>query len=236
MRKSLRKDWALLFFFSLQAFFWWENKDVIPKLAIVTPPPTMREIYGFSLGDRQFYFRLLAFEMQSLGDTFGRSTPLKDYNFALLQKWFFRLDELDSKSNVLPSLASYYYSNSQNPEDCKYLVEYLEQHANKNIEEKWWWLAQAAYLANHKLKDKEWALRIAIKLQDLKRKDVPIWVRQLPAFIYEQMGEREQAMRIIVDILDHKELYSDGELNFMRYFIEDRLKKEIPEAFIEPKK
>ncbi len=88
-----------------------------------------------------FIFRNFAFKIQNAGDSWGRFTALKHYNYQKLQGWFYLLDELDSQSNFIPSLASYYYSQTQNPEDTIYIIEYLRDHANKDLRNKWWWLA-----------------------------------------------------------------------------------------------
>ena len=135
------------------------------------------------------------------------------------------LDSLDSSSNFVPALASYYYSQTQTKTDTIYVVKYLRQHANKNVREKWWWLVQATYIANHILKDKKLALEISQELANAPNDiNMPLWARQMPAFIFEQLGENQASKEIIINILENHENLSDGELNFMEYFIRDRLK------------
>ena len=48
----------------------------------------------------------------------------------------------------------------------------------------------------------------------------------MPAFIHEQRGEKTAAKEIILDILNNFEEFTPGELNFMEYFIRDRLNDE----------
>jgi hypothetical protein len=192
--------------------------------------PSELSIKAFSFGDEQFYFRTLAFDLQNAGDTFGRFTALKLYDYSKLYQWFTLLDKLDSRSNFVPSIASYYYSQTQNTPDVKYIVQYLEEDVGLNSENKynkWWWLGQAVYLANQKLQNKDWALKLAYQLAATPRKDIPLWTKQMPAFILEQKGEEEQAMQIVADILNNAENIEPGELNFMAYFVTDRLKKYI---------
>lgn len=214
---------AFLLLLGAQCFVWFTLKPHRPNMAIVPPLPTKNAVKALSLGDSQLYFRILAFRLQNAGDTFGRNTPLKDYDYALLERWFLLLDGLDAKSNFVPALAGYYFAQSQNVEDVRYVVRYLEQHYDRDPQTKWWWLSQAMYLANHRLKDKPLALRLATKLSQTPA-EVPIWARQMPAFIYEQMGEREAAYRFIRQILDHADDLSPHDIQFMEYFIRDRLK------------
>jgi hypothetical protein len=215
---------------SIQALFWfgvpsfWEGtRHILPHMEIVPDVPSDVAVKALSLGDAQFFFRTLAFEIQNAGDSFGRFTPLKDYDYPKLKRWFELLDRLDSRSNFVPSLAAYLFSQSQRAEDTRYIVEYLDEHASRDMENKWWWMYQAAYLANHRLNDKQLALKLAYKLAATPKKDVPIWVRQMPALIHEELGEKEEALAIIYGIGEKVDNLSEGEMNYMRYFITERL-------------
>ena len=121
----------------------------------------------------------------------------------------------------MPTLASYYFSQSQHTPDVRYIVEYLQAHTEGRMDEKWWWRTQAVYLANHKLKNKEWALELAKPL--INTKDVPPWVNQLAAFIYEDMGEFSAALEIMNHVSENTDNLTQGELNFIRYFIDERI-------------
>jgi hypothetical protein len=215
---------ALLLFIALsvQLSVWYVIRDVKPRLIVVPPVPSKTEVALFSLGDKEWYFRTLAFTLQNAGDSFGRFTPLKDYDYALLYQWFLLLDTLDARSDFVPSIASYYYSQTQNKSDVKYIVRYLEQHAARNPEKKWWWLAQAVYLAKHVLNDKQWALSLAKKLSHVNA-DMPAWARQMPALVYAELGEKEAALVIIKGLLEHPERFSPAELRYMKFFIDKRL-------------
>ncbi len=210
-----------------QHALWPGTKTFKPELAIVMPPPTARTVKAIAFGDEQFYFRMLSFLLQNAGDTYGRATPLKDYDYTVLYAWWLLLDALDAQSNIIPALASYYYSASQESlRDVPYVVRYLEQHADRYPAVKWWWYAQAAYLARHKLHDMDLALRLANKLANIpKEVKMPLWARQMPAFIHEAKGELEEAYIIIRDILDNYQDIPEGEINYMLYFIKDRVKK-----------
>ncbi len=225
--KFFRTDLLVYLFLAVQIGLWTQTKAYKPDLAIVPDVPSIASVKALSLGDEQFYFRTLGFQLQNAGDTFGRFTALKKYNYNQLYHWFTLLDTLDSKSNFIPSLAAYYFSQTQNTPDVIYVLRYLDEHASRDLYNKWWWMSQAVYLANHKLKDKDLALKLAYKLASTPRDDVPMWVKQMPAFIHEKRGEEEQALAIISDILNNVDDIDPGELNFMTYFVRDRLNKFI---------
>jgi hypothetical protein len=209
-------------FFALQLVFWHQTKDVRPELEIVPSVPGEQTISAIAFGDREFFFRALAINIQTFGDTYGRFSPLYKYDFGKLYRWFLLADHLDRQSDMIPTLASYYFSQTQHPQDNIWIVRYLQQFSQDRLREKWWWQAQAAYIANYKVKDHNLALKIALPLQNTP--DIPFWARQMAAFIYEQEGEFSAALNIMENIKEHTQEIPQGELNFMRYFVQDRLK------------
>lgn len=206
-----------------QLAFWNHTRTIMPEMGIVPAVPGERTIRALSFGDEETFFRLLALNIQSSGDTFGRFTALYKYDFNKLYHWFHLLDQLDNESNYLPSMATYYFSQSQNPDDVRYLVDYLDEYTLGREKEKWWWVTQASYLASHKMGDSARALELAERLRGVK--GIPLWAQQLAAFVHEGRGEYGEALDIIQEILKEPSQYSQGELNFMRYFIEERLGK-----------
>jgi hypothetical protein len=229
LRRSLRDPGMRIAFFLLLLFtagqvaFWNHTRAIRPEMGIVPAVPGERTVKALSFGDDEAFFRLLALNIQNSGDTFGRFTALYKYDFNKLYHWFHLLDRLNNESNYLPAMASYYFSQTQNPKHVRYLVDYLEEYTDGRPKEKWWWVVQGAYLALHKMKDDGRALQLAAKLQGIR--GIPIWAQQLPAFIHEDRGEFGEALAIIEDILKHPEEYSEGELNFMRYFVDERLNR-----------
>lgn len=214
---------ALVLSLAGQAAFWNHSRSVMPEMGIVPDVPGERTVRALSFGDEQAFFRLLALNIQSSGDTFGRFTALYKYDYNKLYHWFRLLDGLDDQSNYLPSMATYYFSQSQNRDNVRYIVDYLDEYTAGREKEKWWWVAQASYLASHKLEDLDRAQELANRLRGVK--GIPMWAQQLSAFIYEKRGEFGEALTIIQEIMKNPDEYSQGELNFMKYFIDERLGK-----------
>ena len=111
----------------LQIIFWLKTENIKPNLGIVPNVPTLSTVKAFSFGDEEFYFRYKGLRIQNTGDTFGRFSPLKDYDYEKLSQWFYLLDGLDDKSNYIPSLAAYYYSLTQNKQDVIYIINTINQ-------------------------------------------------------------------------------------------------------------
>ncbi|AZL15824.1 hypothetical protein [Rickettsiales endosymbiont of Stachyamoeba lipophora] len=197
--------------------------DYNPRLVTTEHLPNQM-INGLeSLGDNQFLFRKLSLELQYMGDSYGRSSYVGSYDYYILSSWFSYLDTLDQKSNYTPSTAAYYFGYNYNASQLAEIVKYLQAHAGAGDDGKWWWLYQASYLAYHRMKDIDLAINIAHKLAETSAQ-TPIWVRQLPALYYAQIGEDAHALHIIQNILQkYKDQISPGEKNFMDYFINQRL-------------
>ena len=222
MPNVIKRHWILGVLLIAQLCFWDMARSKLPDMGIVPDVPGRIAVKALSFGDEEFYFRLLALDIQNAGDTFGRFTELYKYDFKKLYAWFKLLDVLDSDSDYMPFIASYYYSQTQNVPDVKYVVDYLYEHSYYRPEKKYWWLAQAVYLAQHKLNDNDLALKMAQPLE--KADNAPFWVRQLPAFVHEKRGEMEDAAKIIEHIQVNSKNIPDGELRFMKYFVDERIK------------
>jgi hypothetical protein len=205
-----------------QLGYWYKTKDITPEMGIVPDVPGREALHALTFGDDQFYFRILAFDLQNAGDTFGRSTSLRYYDFNKLYLWFNLLDELDAKSNMIPAMATYYFSQTQNTADVRYVVDYLYTHSVRDVGAKWWWLVQSIYLAMHKLEDKDLALKVSAPLV---HKDVPVWAQQMAAVVREKRGEMEDAYNIMQTIKERAEAkdIKEMDLKYMTYFIKERL-------------
>jgi hypothetical protein len=212
----------LLIFTLLQVMFWNVSNRLIPDMEIVPELATDTEAHLIALGDDQFYFRWHAFNIQNAGWTYGRFTALEKYDYHKLHAWFTLLDQFDNESNFVPALASYFYSRTGNVKDLAHLVKYLQEYSRYRLEQNWFWQVEGVHIADHKMNDRDIALEMALPLLNLH--EVPIIVRQLPAFIYERRGEMELARNVMEEIKADTVL-AEAELNFMTHFLETRLKK-----------
>lgn len=221
--------WFFILAFACQIFFWKKTETIHSAFDIVPQAPNRYLISAISLGDNEFLFRVLAMRLQNSGDVFAGFVSLKNYDYERIYDWMTMLDSLNEKSNLTPSLASYYYAQTPQKADTKYIVNYLDEHSSKNIDANWWWIFQAIYLAKNNLHDLDLALDLSKKLAQNNAKDAPLWTKQMPAFIGEQMGDECLAFSVIQKLILESEngqrQIKPDEMNFMRYFISERLSK-----------
>ncbi len=219
--------YCFIIFFFLQLLFWFNTNEIRPKYDIVPQVPNKYIVSVISLGDKEFLFRALGERLQNSGDVFAGFVALKNYNYPMLYQWFKMLDGLNGKSNFIPALASYYYSQTQNTKDTIYVINYLDEHSSKNIDDNWWWMYHAMMIARKDLKDKDKALELAYKLSNNKAEKAPIWTREFPALIHSEMGDDCLAFRVTEKIIKDNESgarkLQHQDLELMRYFINKQL-------------
>ncbi len=214
---------ALLAGLAGQTLFWSQTHDIrIPWSGVsIAPAPAAARAIG--LGDAQLYYRAAGLGLQNMGDWAGELTPLVQYDYDRLTGWFTLLSHMDPNSQYAPSLAAYYFGQSRNPEQVRQIIGYLRQLGADNPQQHWRWLAYGVYLARYRVKDPVLGLELAKQLAALPVDDMPIWTRQLPAFVLADSGEREAARDILEAILASTPNLHPTEQFFIRNYIGTRL-------------
>ncbi len=210
----------LALFVCLNIVFWFYVRDERAMWNNVPPAPSAEFASSYGLGDHSFAYRINGLMIQNLGDTGGRVTSLQDYDYSRLAEWFFLQDGLDHESSFIPYLASYYFIGLQKPEKYRPVLEYIKVAAGRGDGEKWRWLVQAVFFARFKLNDLDTALDLAHSLAGLENNDLPGWVRQMPAFVMTQKGEKEAAYALMLEILKTSaDTMHPNEVNAMKDYI-----------------
>lgn len=215
MQAFLRANGLYLVFIAALALnigFWLHSKHIREAWENVPFPPSREALSIMSLGDDEVAYRMTGYFLQNLGSSAGRSEALKDYDYNRLERWLFAANELDPYSNYIPYLVAYFYSASQNPEQVRYLINYLDANGHVDRPQKWRWSAQAVYLAQFIIGDNDLALEIAQRLALIP--GAADWARQLPALVNLKMGNKEAAYGILLTMLDkERESLDPAEIN-----------------------
>lgn len=215
---------GILLALGLQAGFWWQTHDIRVGWRGVPAVPSHDVALALAFGDGQLFYRTVTFRLQNMGDEGGRVTPLEDYDYRRLTRWFRLLDDFDSRSRYLPVLVGHYFSQSQDAADVRAVIEYLREIAVREPARNWRWLAHAVYLARHRVGDMDLALELARELAALDVEGLPVWTRQMPAFVLAEVGEKEAARDLLEAIMASDPNLSPAEIRFMRNYIDARLK------------
>ncbi len=227
MSVEQRLQIVVFFILVINILFWFSVRFTQASWNNVPPAPEENYAAFSGLGDTSFAYRLNGLMVQNLGDTGGRFTSLKDYDFDRLSIWFDLQDVLDERSDFMPYLAAYYFGSVQEAEKFRPLLPYLEKVGVRPYGEKWRWLAQGVFLARFRINDLDRALELANLLSESEDKDVPSWARQMPAFIMSAQGEKEAAYGLMLEILKSSaDRLHPSEVYSMRLFMCERLLKQ----------
>lgn len=221
--------WTLFFLvLFLNAGFWWHSNSLRARWTNVPPTPSSLGASSMALGDTQFSYRGIGLMLQNFADTGGRTTPLKEYDYPALSRWFFLEDSLDPVSNYIPMLAAFYFGGTTDPFQASRVVDYLEIVGRRSYAEKWRWMAQAVYLARHVMEDKGRALELAKQLSENRAPHMPAWTRTMPALILNEQGSKEMAYNIMTGILkEGADTLDPAEVIYVRdYICDDILSKD----------
>lgn len=208
----------------LNGLVWLSVRDVKARWANAPPAPEAPGMRAFALGDAQFAYRQTGIMLQNLGNAGGRSEPFANYDYFHLRDWFFLARALDSRSVFVPYLAAYYFGAVEDPAKIPPLVEYLRAAGNAPQSRSWRWLAQAVYLARYKENNLDKAYELAVELADIQDPTLPVWAKQMPAFVLTAKGDKQGAYDILLSIMrDSSASLPPQEINVMREYICERV-------------
>lgn len=199
------------------------TRDVRPTWDVLGPPPSEDALRLAALGEPQALYRWLALSLQNAGDTGGRMTPLKAYDYDHVVGWLERLDALDPRAQTAPALAAYYFGQTSDHADMVAIIRFLMRAVPRDPTHRWQYLAHGAYLARHRAGDLRLALEAAQKLARLPGATMPPWARQMPAFILADLGDREAAAAFMEAFLASADDLPPEEVNFIHDFLSRRV-------------
>ena len=168
--------------------------------------------------------QLQAFDYQS-----GSKVPYKYLDYARVEDWLSRILELDPGGQYPLLAASRLYAEVPDEARQRSMLDFVYRQYLLDPNRRWPWLAHAVFLAKHRLKDMDLALKYASTLQKYTTaKDVPAWVTTMEIFIREDLNELETARLMIGGLLAGGRITDPGELKFLDgrlREIEERLKQ-----------
>jgi hypothetical protein len=171
--------------------------------------------------------QLSALYLQAFDNQPGISVPFRELDYSIVERWLDLMLELDPRTHYPLMMASQLYSQVPDAAKQRLMLDFVHRGFLADPERRWRWLAHAAILAKHRLKDLPRALRYA---DDLARHAprAPSWVRHMRIFILEDMGEREAAMVLLGGLLEGGEVTDPHEIRFLSQRLQSMKDAEIP--------
>jgi len=193
-------------------------------------PPAASTLRLASMGEPIALAKILMLYLQAFDYQSGSRVPYKDLDYARLEGWLARILELDPLGQYPLLAAARLYAEVPREAKQRNMMDFIYRQYFLDPNRRWPWLAHAAFLAKHRLKDMQLALKYAATLEKYTTaKDVPGWVTTMEIFMREDMNELETARVMIGGLLASGKVTDRAELIFLNgrlREIEDRLKRE----------
>lgn len=192
----------------------------------IAPPPEKSAALFYGYGDEQLSYRNVGLTLQNVGDTGGRVTNFKDYDYSTIESWLWLADSLDGKANYVPSLAAYYFSAAKEPDKLSHLLDYLAHVGEDPSGERWRWLGHAVYIARFGVDDQAKALELADKLAAIDDPAMPMWTKVMPAYVQKTMGRKKEARELLLLIMaDPSQTQEQADRNQSCWYINEHLRE-----------
>ncbi len=188
----------------------------------LTLPPSMNTLRMAAFGDPVPLAKLLMLNLQAFDLQAANQVRYQDLDYDRLIAWLRVILTLDPAGQYPLHAASRIYADVADETRQRKMLEFVHEAFFADPDHRWPWLAQAAAHAKHRLHDLPLARRYAAAIQQhTKSTNVPIWAKQMEAFILEDMNELEAAKIMIGGFIASGQASEPGELKFL----EERLKQ-----------
>jgi hypothetical protein len=195
---------------SLAAQLLWHGTRPAPQREAQALPtaPRAEVLRVASFGENAAAARLLMLYLQGF--------DLRGLDYGRLVGWLRATLALDPLSAYPLFAAARVFAENPDPAASRAMLEFVHQEFARDPDRRWPWLAHAALLAKHRLKDLPLARRYAAAIERQTRsRDVPLWAKQMEVFILEDMDELEAARIVLGGLLERGEIRDPNELRFL---------------------
>src|SRR5260370_20489458 len=159
---------------------------------------------------------LLSLYLQAFDTQPGISIPFKDLDYNRVEAWFTRIIDLDAPGQYPLLMASQVYSQVPDEAKQRQMLELAYRQFLIDPNRRWRWLAHAAIMAKHRLKDFDLALRYALPISQYATSlEVPDSAKQVHMFVLEDMGEYETAKILLRGLLASGSITDSHEIHFL---------------------
>jgi len=186
------------------------------------PPPTGAALRAATMGEPAAGARLAMLYVQAFDLGAGNALPYRRLDYGRLRGWLRAILTTDPKSAYPLFAASRIYAEVDDPAKMRQMLDFVHEAFLEDPNRRWQWLAQASYLAKHRLRDLRLALGYAADLERLTTDPgIPLWAKQMQIFIAEDMNELEAARIMLGGLLESGKLEDPGERRFLQERLEE---------------
>ena len=190
-------------------------------LSALDSPPSLPVMRIAALGDEISYSKEVMLWLQAFDTQPGLRIPLRALDYGRVIAWLTRCLELDPQAQYPLLAASRLYAEIPDENRARKMLEFVHTSFAHDPARRWPWLAHAVYLAKHRLKDRELALKFARSLAAADEPSIPHWAQQLEIFVLADMGEVEAAKVLLGGLLASGKIADPHEQRFLTQRLHD---------------
>ena len=182
----------------------------------LTPPPDTALLRFASMGEPIALAKILMLRLQSFDYQSGTRVPYRDLDYSIVEAWLARILDMDPRGQYPLFAASNLYAEVPDAVRARSMLDFIYRWYLLDPNRRWPWLARAAVIAKHQLKDLDLALKYAHALQEYTTdKNVPAWALTMEAFIRADLSELETARLMIGGLIASGRITDPAELRFL---------------------
>ena len=160
--------------------------------------------------------KVLNIWLQAFDNQPGVSIPFNNLDYFKITGWLRTILFLDPRGQYPLLAASRIYGEVADRNKQIQMMELVYSEYFEDPVRRWRWLAHAAVMAKHRVKDLSLALKYARALADnAKENQIPPWASQMELVILEDMGELEAARLLIGGLIERGEVTDPKEIGFL---------------------
>lgn len=208
---------ALLVIALVAQVIWFVLQPEPAALARKLPPaPSARFLRLLSLNDPLVASRVTMLWLQAFDDQPGVSIPFMRLNYDRVISWLDVCLRLDPGSQYPLLAASRLYTFPPDKKKMRKMLNFVYKKFLEDPGTRWQWMAHAVYVAKHRLKDLDLALKFARAIRlNTRPGAVPDWIRDMEIYVLEDMGEIQADKILIGGLLDSGKIKDPNELRFL---------------------
>lgn len=179
-------------------------------------PPSLSALQIASFGEPVALAKALMLYLQAFDNQPGVSIPFRKLDYGRVQGWLDRVLQLDPPGQYPLLAASRVYGAVSDETRQRQMLEFVHRRFLDDPDRRWPWLAHAAIIAKHRLKDLPLARKYARAIRlHATGSEVPHWAKQMEIFILEDMNELESAKILIGGLLQSGQISDAHEIRFL---------------------
>jgi hypothetical protein len=186
------------------------------------PAPSAAVLRLASFGEPEAAARIAMLYLQAFDLGGGNSLPYQRLDYSRLIDWLDAIVALDPRSQYALFCAARIYAEIPDPVRKREMLDFIYREFLADPNRRWPWLAHAALLAKHELKDLPLARRYAAAIDRYTTApDVPLWAKQMEIFILEDMNELEAARIMLGGLLASGKITDPGEARLLKQRLDE---------------